>query len=135
MLSEEVARASLELSDKEGDDVSSLTVRSVVHLTSNDVITSSSYNSDEKREAEADGVEREGESEEEGDVFVRGIDVELVAVLDPLSAAAQRASTLLLLVSKIVFLLGHPGRSISWCLKGGLIVMYVNRSTAATIFR
>lgn len=96
MLSEEVARASLDLSDREGNDISSLTVRSVVHLSS-DVITSSSGNSDGK------GVERDDEGEERGEVVGRGVAVELVAVLDPLSAAAQRASTLLLLVRKILF--------------------------------
>lgn len=108
VLSEEVARASSLPSDPsdEGDNASSLTVRSVVHLIPSSS-SSSSGSGDGKGETETEGIEREDEGEEEGvgEVVARGIDVELVAVLNPLSAAAQRASTLLLLVRKIFCLL------------------------------
>lgn len=46
-----------------------------------------------------EGVEEDGE--EEGESELGNVAVELVAVLDPLSMAAQRASTLLSLVSEV----------------------------------
>lgn len=55
------------------------------------------------------GVAADGDEEGEGSPQMEDVAVELVAVLDPLSVAAQRASTLLLLVSRSVRGVGrHP---------------------------
>ena len=80
----------------------SASVRSVVHLVPGDDVTGGSGSDEGSTEGVGgEGEARSGEGARErgvGGGAGAGVDVELVAVLDPLSAAAQRASTFLLLV-------------------------------------